>query len=145
MGLGQVLAITSGVGFGMLEDLVGRSIVNLRTRNSPHSYFGVDLLGDRLLILEGYCLRNRSSTSHALVRWCCQGSVDGKTWDVLDERENISALRKAGATAYFDVQARGGAAYRCFRIVQVGLNSSGSDNLALSGLELYGRAVAGKW
>lgn len=29
--------------------------------------------------------------------------------------------------------------YRFFRIVQVCKNTSGTDNLALSGLELYGR------
>ena len=31
--------------------------------------------------------------------------------------------------------------FRYFRIVQVGKNSSGSDNLTLSGLEIYGRVT----
>jgi len=35
--------------------------------------------------------------------------------------------------------------FRYFRVVQVGKNSSGSDNLALSGMELYGRVVSGRW
>lgn len=35
--------------------------------------------------------------------------------------------------------------FRYFRVIQVGKNSSGSDNLALSGLELYGRVICGRW
>lgn len=35
--------------------------------------------------------------------------------------------------------------FRFFRIIQVGKNSSGSDNLALSGIELYGRIISGRW
>jgi hypothetical protein len=35
--------------------------------------------------------------------------------------------------------------FRFFRIIQVGKNSSSSDNLALSGFELYGHATTGSW
>ena len=35
--------------------------------------------------------------------------------------------------------------FRFFRVIQVGKNSSNSDNLALSGFELYGRVTAGRW
>jgi hypothetical protein len=35
--------------------------------------------------------------------------------------------------------------FRFFRILQVGKNSSGTDNLALSGMELYGKVVGGRW
>jgi hypothetical protein len=162
---------SSGVGFGKLEDVVGRKAVNLRSGNSPGSYFGVDLLGDRLLVVQGYCLRNRSSataqsgiaytgvtataaaTSHNLTSWVLQGSIDGQTWTNIDQREDKFSLQRAGATAYFEVDNTG-VAYRCFRVVQAALhsdqlvravNSSGSDNLCLSGIELYGYAIAGSW
>jgi len=35
--------------------------------------------------------------------------------------------------------------YRFFRIIQVGKNSSGSDNLALSGFEIYGKCIRGRF
>jgi len=35
--------------------------------------------------------------------------------------------------------------FRYFRVIQVGKNSSGSDNLGLSGFELYGRVISGRW
>jgi len=149
MSLGHVLALASGVGFGKLEDAVGRKVVNLRSNNAEGSYFGVDLLGERRLILQGYCLRNRDSTSHALTSWACQGSEDGSTWVTIDEQRNQSSLRRASATAYFQVRSdtffEASRPYRCFRILQLGPNSSGSNNLVLSGLELYGCAIAGAW
>lgn len=149
MSLGHVLALASGVGFGKLEDVVGRKAVNLRSANATGSFFGVDLRGERKLILQGYCLRNRDSTSHVLTSWIMQGSLDGQAWQTLEAREDRSSLRRAGATAYFQVLPDASDAasrpYRCFRVQQVGPNSSGSNNLVLSGLELYGWAVAGTW
>lgn len=146
VGLGHVVPISSGVGCGKLEDIVWRVAVNLRSCNSPGSYFGVDLKLDRLLVLQGYCLRNRNMTSHVLMSWICQGSLDGENWETLDSRNSESSLRKAGATAYFQVQhedeQRG---FRFFRVLQEGVNSSGSHNLVLSGIELYGYAVGGTW
>jgi len=35
--------------------------------------------------------------------------------------------------------------YRLFRIVQVDKNTSGTDHLALSGFELYGRISGSPW
>jgi len=35
--------------------------------------------------------------------------------------------------------------FRFFRILQTSKNSSGSDNLALSGFELYGQVTSGRW
>ena len=35
--------------------------------------------------------------------------------------------------------------YRFFRIVQIGKNSGSSNQLCLSGFELYGRVQAGRW
>jgi len=39
----------------------------------------------------------------------------------------------------------GYAGFRFFRVIQVGKNSSGSDNLGLSGFELYGKVTGGRW
>ncbi|CAD7937101.1 unnamed protein product [Amoebophrya sp. A120] len=158
-GLGQVQVLKSGVGFGKSEDLVGREAINLRTQNTENSFFGVDLLTDRLFVCAGYCLRSRNTTSHALVSWQFQGSKDPQDpnakWIVLDEqRQSKLLVGKSGATAYFDCtlpingtdqEGLPNAAFRAFRVVQVGKNSSGSYNLGLSGVEIYGKAIRGNY
>lgn len=98
-----------------------------------------------------------------MLNWQFEGSADKESWDVLDRRIYLSddpvanaemaeirnMLKKKGATSTWEVDSenirdpRGG--YRYFRIVQVGRNSSGSDNLSLSGMELYGKIVAGRF
>lgn len=144
--------------------------VFLRTKNEPRSFLGVDLGGGhdetncRLFRVRGYCLRARNATSHSPIAWEFQASVDGNSpWQVLDKRpgplgDNAQLNRKL-ATAYYPVEpimpapSRGSRpgtlepepAYRCFRILQTEKNSSGSHNLVLSGLELYGEAVQGRW
>ena len=35
--------------------------------------------------------------------------------------------------------------FRFLRVIQIGKNSSGSDNLAISGFEVYGKITAGRW
>ena len=35
--------------------------------------------------------------------------------------------------------------FRYFRVVQIGKNTGGGDNLALSGIEIYGQTVDGTW
>jgi len=35
--------------------------------------------------------------------------------------------------------------FRYYRVIQVGKNSSASDNMALSGFEIYGRIITGRW
>ena len=47
-----------------------------------------------------------------------------------------------GVQAFGEIGTHG---FRFFRIVQVGSNSSGSNNLALSNLELYGKTTKGNW
>ncbi|CAD7952992.1 unnamed protein product [Amoebophrya sp. A25] len=157
-GLGQVQVLKSGVGFGKSEDLVGREALNLRTANTENSFFGVDLQGDRLFVCTGYCLRGRNTTSHALMSWQLQGSrdpSDPNKWQVIDDRYKSPAmLGKPGITAFFectaavigsDAEGMPNAACRAFRVVQLGKNSSGSYNLGLSGIELYGKGLRGSY
>uniref|UniRef100_A0A0G4HZK2 BTB domain-containing protein n=1 Tax=Chromera velia CCMP2878 TaxID=1169474 RepID=A0A0G4HZK2_9ALVE len=123
MSIGQVSAFSSGVGFGRLEDLVGRQVVNLRTRNEEGSFFGVDLL---------------------------EGSNDGVNWHLLDEQSQSDMLREPCRVAFFPIPPAAlgpnpPAGFRLFRVVQVNRNSSGSFNLVLSGMELYGTAIQGNW
>ena len=157
-------AFCSSVGSGRAEDCVGRSVVNCRTGNEPFSYFGVDLGEGRQLLPTCYSIRNRDYTTHVLLNWHFEGSNDRVNWTVLDRRlymtgnpaedvnfdEEKKMLCQKGATSTWGVDTDiyreiGFDGFRYFRIIQVGKNSSGSDNLALSGLELYGRVISGRW
>ena len=59
-------------------------------------------------------------------------------------------LKQSGAVSVFGIDTDlyrelGYDGFRFFRVIQVGKNSSGTDNLALSGFELYGKVTRGRW
>jgi len=166
--IGEVQGFASSVGFGKLEDLLGRTATNLRSCNEENSFFGVDLGQGRTVLPTCYTLRNRNSSSHVLMNWQLEASNDKSRWMVLDRRVHLTgdpdqdlhmeadraALKKKGSTSTWGVDNEvfkkldantGANGFRYFRIVQVGRNSSGSDNLTLSGLELYGTVTGGTW
>jgi hypothetical protein len=136
-----------------------------RTGNEPFSYFGVDIGEGRQLLPTCYSLRNRAQTAtHTMLNWHFEGSNDKVNWTTLDRRlyltgepqvdakteEERKMLCQKGATTtwaldtdiYKEIGCDG---FRFLRIIQVGANSSGSNNLALSGLEVYGRVICGRW
>ncbi|CAG9333179.1 unnamed protein product [Blepharisma stoltei] len=159
---GQVQVFASSIGYGRLEDFVGRSVTNLRTLNEIGSFFGIDFGPGKLLMPTSYTIRNRNSSSHVCLNWQLEGSVNKTDWTVLDRRIHYSgdiqydsnlegerqALKQRGATSTWGIELNANdlkiKGYRCFRIVQIDRNSSGSYNLALSGFEIYGYA-SGKW
>jgi len=105
---------------------------------------------------------NRNSTTHVLMNWHLEGSNNMRDWIICDRRiymsdnpeenaqleEDQKALKRKGATTSWaiagDVSKQFPRGFRYFRVVQVGKNSSGSDNLSLSGFELYGEP-RGQW
>ena len=150
---GDVRVISSSVGFGLADTLVGRVPSQLRTENQPESWLGVRLLKGRRMRVGGYWLRNRDSNSHCMLSWDLEGALspehDGRdhgglvggqeagfNWVLLDSRRSDMSLKGPLASAFFDARPVG--FFDCFRIIQRGLNSSGGNNLVLSNLELYG-------
>lgn len=163
--LGQVQSFCSSIGAGRAEDIVGRTPTNCRTGNEPFSYFGVDLGEGRQLLPTCYSIRNRVNTAtHTMLNWHFEASNDKVNWTTLDRRlyhtgdpaadlaseeERKMLCVKGAATSWMldtDIYREiGFDGFRYFRIIQVGANSSNSNNLALSGLELYGRVISGRW
>lgn len=97
-----------------------------------------------------------------MMNWKLEGSQDKVEWSALDIRQHLAdkaqydtpelkaereSLKVRGATSTWalDPSLVNDEAFRYFRIVQISKNSSGSDNLGLSGFELYGCAKAGRW
>jgi hypothetical protein len=139
-------------------------VVNCRTGNEPYSYFGVDLGEGRKLLPTCYSIRNRNSSTFVMLNWHFEASNDKVNWTVLDRRLYLSGsyeedikfeeeremLCQKGAATTWGIDTDifreiGFEGFRYFRIIQIDKNSSGSDNLALSGIELYGKVNEGKW
>ena len=170
---GQVQAFFSSLGKGIVADVVGRECVNCRTLNEPNSFMGVDLGVNRYLIPTCYSIRNRNSNHHVLLNWTLEASTDLKEWYRIDKRVHFTEdssfnesvaqtreeLKMKGFTSTWGVDEnqidkikksldshdRRFIGFRYFKITQINKNSSGSFNLALSGLELYGVALGENW
>lgn len=160
---GYMKVFSSSLGKGQLSDLVNRELVNLRTLNEPQSYFGVDLGKDRRLIPSCYTIMNRASPSHVLLNWEFEASNDGVTYEVLDTRifltndlkinqelENErNQLKEPGCTSTWGIDPhfknKFPSGFRYFIIKNIGRNSSGGFNLAISGLEIYGIGLGTGW
>lgn len=98
-----------------------------------------------------YTLRNRNSNHHVLLCWRLEASNDLVNWTCLDSRSHdrhsetqLNSLCQKGACTTWGIDqnicARKGIThgFTTFRLVQTDLNSGGSHNLTLSGIELYG-------
>lgn len=82
----QVHAFASSVGAGSVEDFVGRIATNCRTHNEPYSYYGVDFGEGRKLLPTCYTVRNRNSSTHCMLNWHMEASIDKTNWFTLDRR-----------------------------------------------------------
>ena len=93
----------------------------------------------RSLVPDHYRLRADPS-SHKLRNWELQGSTDGRAWQTLRRHQDDASLSNDSTSAAAWPVDAGAQAFRHFRVLQTGSNSSGSDYLACAGIELYGRA-----
>ncbi|OMJ66294.1 hypothetical protein SteCoe_36908 [Stentor coeruleus] len=156
--IGEVRAFASGIGYGKIEEFVGRSSNSLRTKNEEGAFLGVDLGPGRKFLISAYSIRNSINLSHISMNWQLEGSEDRKQWRVLDRRIHYQGnseydmkfdternlLMKRGTISTWAVSDTKHA-FRFFRISLVGFNASGTYSLALSCIELYGTVVAGRW
>ncbi|KAF4656328.1 hypothetical protein FOL47_009035 [Perkinsus chesapeaki] len=110
-----------------------------------HAWIEIDLGANRELRLHGYCLRSPDTSDELLMNWYLFGSADAAKWDVLDKRTDCkSLLGGASKTSYFPVDEVK-ESFRFFRLMQFGVNSSGTRVLTCAGIDFYGEAVSGTW
>ena len=154
------------------DSFVGRSLDNCRTQNSKNSFMGLDLGENRSLVPKHYTIRNRDSTDYVMVNWVLEVSNNYNDWFEADRRVHLTnqedynrskqaerdSLIQKGALTTWAVDAnkvrecakkmgedwRKFKGFRFFRIKQISQNTQGSDNLGLSGIELYGTGY-GDW
>ena len=160
-----VKAFGSSLLSGYYSDFVGREIVNLCTENEENSFFGVDLGPNRNLLPTLYSIRNRDSSSNVLLNWNLQGSNDKINFAILDKRifnydnNNNNSINKYKKYRHLlkepkttstwgiskNIKEKYPNGFRYFLLKQIGKNSSGNYNLAISGFELYGEGIGNGW
>ena len=96
------------------------------------------------LVPDHYELRSDKNSGTHKPRHCIwelQASDDGRRWATLRSHrgdEGLSGRPMSVAHWPLDAAVVAGRAFRHFRIVQTGKNSSGNDHLHCAGIELYG-------
>lgn len=159
--INEVSVYASSIGNGNACDLVGRGVINLRTKNEPNSFFIIDLGKDRYLCPSSYSIRNRNSSSHTMVNWVLEGSNDMNNFEIIDKRNfgegankyNVEKIREKlslpGNISNWkidqNIRDKYSFGFQYFRIKQTGKNLSGNNILSLSGLELYGDCYGEGW
>jgi len=129
----------------ILENELEGEVVNT-TMAEPFSWWCVDLTENYVLYLTHYTLRHgQKHKSSFLSNWQLEGSVDECEWTTLKNHKNDRGLADCKTdsiycTCTWAVDEHRNA-FRYFRILQTGKNSSGRHGICLSGIELYGVLV----
>ena len=151
----QIVATRSSDGKGCAEDVLENQVkwgTVSKTKDEENSWWCVDLTEKHALYLTHYTLRHgRYRRRSVLVNWRLEGSLDGRRWTTLKNHEDDHGLKKDGP--YFGPKKDGPyftctwaidgnpRAFRYFRVLQTGKNSSGKLDISLSGIELYGLLI----
>ena len=141
---GRVVAALSSIGDGtngspekFVQHQHSSPVYNY-TENEPGQWMSVDLGEGRSLRPNHYCLRHSGQDNYMLRNWRLEGSHDGSTWVALRTHNNDTSIAARNmATAAWPVEGAT-EAFRHFRVLQTGNNSSGSQNLMCACIELYG-------
>ena len=106
------------------------------------SWWCVDLGENHRLFITHCALRHgKEGGKTTLKQWQMQGSIDGRVWTDLDPSDNqLFSAPHPYFTGRWIVHGQVGA-FRFFRILQSGRNSSDRYGIYLSGVEFYGILV----
>ncbi len=148
---GNCVIVNTALSFGSSSDLSNRASNDWNTQNIANSMVGVDFGPFAALICNKYTIRNRvSASSESLRNWKLQGtnSVASNTvtdwnlatWTDIDTRTADATLNANDVWGAWTVSGTP-AAYRYLRILQNGVNSSGTNYLCMGEFEFYGSVV----
>lgn len=142
----RVTATRSSTKLGSASDLLNycnNTRKESGTKDDNGSWWCVALSEKYSLYLTHYTLRHGLNDGNSFLRnWKLEGSLDGSNWEVLKNHENDTKLCRPlkHFTATWSIDREVGA-FRYFRIVQTGENSSNKYGINLSGIELYGALI----
>ncbi|XP_067020537.1 GRIP1-associated protein 1-like isoform X2 [Acropora muricata] len=138
----QIVASRSSDGEGKAEDILKNQVKRgtiSGTEEKKGSWWRVDLTEKYALYLTHYTLRHgRNRSISVLVNWRLEGSINGRKWITLKNHKNDCKLKERPYCTYTWTIDGNINAFRYFRILQTGKNSSEKFGVFLSGIELYG-------
>jgi hypothetical protein len=103
--------------------------------NSPDQWLCYDFK-ERRIQLTKYSIAAHTNGYCFLRSWIVEGSEDGSSWTVLDERKSSEEANSDHPIATFSVKSQ--STSRFIRLRQTGQNSGDSDSLVLHGFEVFG-------
>jgi E3 ubiquitin-protein ligase HECTD1 len=103
--------------------------------DTPNSFVRLDLGEKNKLICNYYSIRGNNYNGFLPRSWKIQASSDNSIWVDLDTQADNSSINQ---NVFFSKAVASSTAYRYFRMLQTGLNSSGNNILALGEFEFYG-------
>jgi len=137
----KLVATRSSEGLGKASDIFYHSNAKESgTAEKMNSWWCVDLSKNYRLVITHYALRHGKKDGKEIIQtWELQGSNDKDTWKNICYTPDPSQFRSPHpyVTGRWSVHGEVGA-FRYFRILQTGLNSSNKYGIYLSGIELYG-------
>lgn len=105
------------------------------SKSKANSYIRFDFKNLKVCVT-GYTLKSGAGWSP--ISWAVEVSDDGKTWDIIDER-NTRCLCSYFAEKTYDCSRKDTRFRQFVRIRETGKDSGGTDTLALSQVEFFGR------
>jgi hypothetical protein len=106
-------------------------------KNVPH-YVQIDLK-DMKICPSAYSVKAHSSSctsGHFVQSWAFEGSVDGSSWQNLDEHSNSNDLNRHDAVGSYNISTT--AVFRFVRFRMVGQSTSSSSYFFLQQIEVFG-------
>jgi hypothetical protein len=111
------------------------------TQDVPSSWLTIDLGAGRSLRITAYTLRHGGATKQDLIRnWTLKGSVDGLEFTTLMRHKDDESLSTPFASKTWTISGAT-QAYRFFKVIQTGHNSSKHNFLSIGGVEFYGELI----
>ena len=118
---------------------------NFWTQDEENSWIRIDLKRHKLMI-KSYSLHGRIDyDQYQLQTWKLQGFNEMKQWEDIDSHENQPLLFKKTVTFHLENKDRKQTKYfMAFKLIQTGVNTSGTNDLVISRIELFGQLAPNK-
>jgi hypothetical protein len=134
---GVVSITTSGNGRNHCHQVVDYGWNNYwYSNNTVNSWIRFDFR-DRRIAATHYSILSAGYSSHHLLQWSLEGSHDGESWTVLDER-NTQELNGNYIVKAYGCASHQFSHFRFLRLTQTGPNSSDNNVFMLGNLEFFG-------
>jgi hypothetical protein len=106
------------------------------SRNQANSWIQFDFK-HRQVSVTNYSIKSDGTSCNHLLHWSLQGSNDGQSWTVLDQRDTQD-LNDNYIVQSYECGSHQSSQFQFIRLIQTGPNSSNYNHLMLANLEFFG-------